>query len=304
MSSSRPWCGLMALLALAVLPGAGRVEPLPGNVSEANLGDEGAAMAIRLLEVPNFIGERLVFEVTVRNTATIPRVLPLPSATNVSVGLTLGGPYGGINSVRHRCPDMGYLDEVPYGRAECIQHLAKNSVKLAPGESRSTVWVSDAIGRKRSRLSTEGANPATFGVRVSSHDVLPDRWFRFTVRRIEPGQGQVLQSPTTKAQRYFLVARADPDRYLVLSTGIWYPVVDRVPESFDAAEFEELVSAYGLHRYAVVSRPNVSLAYDSRGDLLVDGIRSAPVGYEFGPDRFDGWVKSGSSTQPTATGRR
>jgi hypothetical protein len=267
---------------LSMCPSPVWSEELPPNVIDHDLGHPGSSFSIRLVDVPYYAGDSVVVEATVRNTEARARSLPEPSGlfSNMDQAPDVTSPPGfsgfstGIGSVQHSCPEM-----MSFASAWCLKHLQKNSVRLGPGETRWRRWVSPIIGRYKHRLGDR--SPTVFGIRFSSHGVLPDRWFRFAVHRLQdPIRGQLLQDPVHKYRSFFFTAPAGPRRFVVLSTGAWAPHHE-APQSFDAATLNNRAESWSMSQRAIVGHPDPSLAYDGDGKLLVNGQRVVEPDYRF-----------------------
>jgi hypothetical protein len=284
---------VLVACGLSMCPSPVRSEDLPPNVIDHDLGDSASSFSIRLIRVPYYAGDSVVVEASVRNTETQARLLPEPrglfsnmaQAPDVTLPPGFHGFSTGIRSVEHSCPEM-----MSFASTWCLKHLQENSVRLGPGETRWRRWVSPIIGRYEHRMGDR--SPTVFGIRFSSHGVLPDRWFRFAVHRLQdPIRGQLLQHPAHKYKTFMFTAPAGPGRFVVLSHGSWYPH-EGPWKSFDAAT---LNGDWPISQRAVVGRPDPSLAYDGDGTLLVDGQRVVRPNYRFTHGDFSagGWALRG-----------
>lgn len=295
----------LVLLTLSVVPPA-RGE-LPPNVVDHDLSDAGSCLSIRLVSVPYYLGDQIVLEATVRNTSSAPLSLPDPRALFVDIGDAPDDGVvfdaTGIDFVKHQCPNLGQIDDVAQGPLECIDHLRKRSARLAPGEMRTATYVSGIPHRLLKDPRLEGKSPVVLGVRVSSHGVLPDRWFRFRVYRFQdPIKSQVLVAPTNRHKSLFFTVPAGTGRFVVYALGTWYPATDGEPPAIDAAYINK---SPHTDLIAVVTKPDPIVSFDEQGRVLVDGVPAPPrTAYQFEKRSVSRWALSEERPASTSPSNR
>ncbi|MBI4859331.1 MAG: hypothetical protein HY815_03600 [Candidatus Riflebacteria bacterium] len=309
LQSSVLAAGLWALLG-AESPCRGA--DLPPNMTAANLGESTASLSIRPLELPYYVGERLVLEVMVRNTATIAQGLPGIDMLDVTFAEAPTpeprmGPSLEVQSPddlirKHQCGDGAYLqrDDGANVYPPHFGHLAaiaKGSVKMAPGESRSGIWVSRPLNRRN--YGALGVGPMDFGVRVSCHDILPDRWLRFRVQHFTEVSGtQLLTPPLAEEPTLFFTAPAGADRYLLLAVGSWWRVGGGSAKP-RADTLNALARNWTFSRFGVLDKSSPALTFDPEGTLLADGRPMIPRWYVCTSGGQEGWVIATRSSPET-----
>jgi hypothetical protein len=277
---------VLILTAIGSNADVARTQPaadVPPGVFDANLGDVGTSFSIRLIEVPYYYGERLVVEATVRNVGTKRTRLPLPDAIPVIAALVdqpLRDQNGKPSTFEKEAPRIdhhhgGHMSfgtreqSKAYKLAECLEWMNKNSVDLEPGESRTGYCVQEEIG-----LDKRGKGTLDYVILFLSHGVLPSRWFRFPVHRVqEPVRAKLVYTPGRDEAywTYRWVAPAWPGTYVVQGWGAFEDPAKAPPMTLDT------LNRITPIRYALISKPDPSLEFDDQGRLLVDGqVRESP----------------------------
>lgn len=275
------------LAGIVVLTAAtATADPVPQNVDHARLGDARSSLSLELVQVPYYVGENLILRVTVRNTHPKPMFLPLPTGLLVNERFD---PYSSDPSIHgHACFSPAVEDDSALPR--CIERLKARSVLFAPGQTRSALWAT----RPLAQMELGDPRPLTYGVLFSGHGLVNEAHLRVTLHRFsQAGRERLLKSPTRGHSTYYFVAPAWVGQFLVLGFGGWHPHL-MSPPPFDVAMLNER-GRHGLTRYAIVSKPDVTLEMDAQGHLLVDGVRRDPPSVMV---IQSGWVTAAKTNNP------
>lgn len=119
-----------------------------------------------------------------------------------------------------------------------------------------------------------------YGVRISAHGLVPDRWIRFAVGPFtDPIRTFTLTNPKDRSVKHFWWAGAEPGSYHLLSTSSFYHFsVAPFLSAPTAAELNQWLfggrgkeEACGLYCHGVFPTMSIDVRYDPQGSLLIDG---------------------------------